>query len=413
MEKIEISNFSGIKNLSAEVRRFNVLIGEQATGKSILAKLLYYYKSFPLSIYLAVENEEDKRSLDRSFLIKFSEYFPEITWGKSTFKITYQIENEYISVERLSGKRPKLSYSDFYKQHFNRLRAQYNTLQKKINEDADEDARSVRGRDRWDNLRKLRNFHLKAFEENVGPAAVGNQLFIPAGRSFFANLENNIFSFLSNNNQLDPFLRSFGSYYESIKDFRDNNIAYARRAVKADVRSAVADYTRKIIRGEYHREKRKDYIVTNDGRRVPLATSSSGQQETLPLLLILSEIAERNLGRMNQSIYIEEPEAHLFPRAQKEITEFIALAHTLNSSLQIFITTHSPYILTCLNNIIQRATHAKNENLEPRIEISDVSAYALSRDGATSLIDSDLGLIDATIIDAVSDELAREFESMI
>ena len=44
-----------------------------------------------------------------------------------------------------------------------------------------------------------------------------NQIFIPAGRSFFSNLQSSIFSFFSSNKSLDPFLIQFGSTYESFK----------------------------------------------------------------------------------------------------------------------------------------------------------------------------------------------------
>ncbi len=48
---------------------------------------------------------------------------------------------------------------------------------------------------------------------------------------------------------------------------------------------------------------------------------------------------------------IEEPEAHLFPEAQKEISALIALLSNMKQS-QITITTHSPYILASINNLI-------------------------------------------------------------
>lgn len=410
MEKIDIKNFSGISSLSIEIKRFNILIGEQATGKSILAKLCYLFKSFPSSIFEAVENEDDKRSLDKTFLNEFCEYFPEVTWGKGAFSITYSIGDESIQISRKANKKPKLTYTEFYTKHFSKLRSQNSKLQKNNSEEVEDDPRRRRGRERWEILRKLRNIHITACQEALGSFAAGHQLFIPAGRSFFANLENNIFSFLSSNNQLDPFLRNFGSYYESVKDFRERRWSYPEGAREKKLEEAIASHMKNIIRGEYKREKRKDYIFTNDSRKVPLSTSSSGQQETLPLLLILSELTQRGF-RGSQSVYIEEPEAHLFPRAQKEITELISLAHMVNKGLQIFITTHSPYILTCLNNVIQRAESSKE--LIPQISISDVSAYALSQQSAQDLIDKEEGLIDASIIDEVSNELAREFEELI
>ena len=47
---------------------------------------------------------------------------------------------------------------------------------------------------------------------------------------------------------------------------------------------------------------------------------------------------------------IEEPESHLFPNAQKLITEFISLAKTM--VIKVLLTTHSPYILGTINNML-------------------------------------------------------------
>lgn len=417
MERIIIKNFSGITSLDVEVKRFNIIIGEQATGKSVLTKLLYYFKSLLGKICDSVENEEDKRTLDRGFLNDFAIYFPEVTWGKSSFFVEYRIGETFIRVTKKANKKHTLEYSKYYASHLRRLRTHYNKLVNDAkNAPIDDDVRRLKTTDRWENIRRLRRFHNKICRFDLGENASAHQLFIPAGRSFFANLENNIFSFLSSNNQLDPFLTNFGSYYESIKDIRHRPFPTRLRKDErySKIKEITDDYTRRIIRGNYKREKRKDFIITTDSRRIPLATSSSGQQETLPLLLILGYLAERSHAITRETVYIEEPEAHLFPRAQKDITEFIALVHTLNAGVQTFITTHSPYILTCLNNIIQRFELTGGDSpYIPSITSNDVSAYALSKSGAVDLVDSETGLIDAHLIDEVSEELAEEFESLL
>ena len=47
---------------------------------------------------------------------------------------------------------------------------------------------------------------------------------------------------------------------------------------------------------------------------------------------------------------IEEPESHLFPETQKKIMQFIAAVK--NNGNEILVTTHSPYILGELNNLL-------------------------------------------------------------
>ena len=45
MQIIEINNFGPVKNARIELHRLTVLIGEQASGKSTIAKLIYFFKS--------------------------------------------------------------------------------------------------------------------------------------------------------------------------------------------------------------------------------------------------------------------------------------------------------------------------------------------------------------------------------
>lgn len=45
MQKIIINNFGAIKYAEIEVKKILVLIGEQASGKSTIAKLIYFFKT--------------------------------------------------------------------------------------------------------------------------------------------------------------------------------------------------------------------------------------------------------------------------------------------------------------------------------------------------------------------------------
>lgn len=61
------------------------------------------------------------------------------------------------------------------------------------------------------NLEKIEEYYNTIFTEYIQRDNHFNSLelvtFIPAGRSFFANLQNNIFSFLSENIVIDYFLK--------------------------------------------------------------------------------------------------------------------------------------------------------------------------------------------------------------
>lgn len=50
MQRICIKNNGPIKSFEMEIKKFNFLIGEQATGKSTIAKSIYYFKSIKTKI---------------------------------------------------------------------------------------------------------------------------------------------------------------------------------------------------------------------------------------------------------------------------------------------------------------------------------------------------------------------------
>ncbi|CBN55413.1 MULTISPECIES: AAA family ATPase [Kamptonema] len=421
-EKLIIRNFAGIKDLEIEVKRINILIGPQASGKSVCAKLLFYFKNFVWEVLSVVENELTKRNLDLNYSKKFEEYFPQDCWGKQDFFIRYEISNVFIEIRRQDTKgRISLSYSELLKKELTDLR----NLMKKLREASSEKNTQYVNLDKLSLSRLiLRDNLVESLSRSICREAAFNQLFIPAGRSFFANLQSNIFSFLSNNNTLDPFLRSFGSIYETIKNlgiqYRIND-KYTK-----DIQEEINRLIEKSLCGKHIHEKGKDFLEAADGRRISVANSSSGQQETLPLTIILAALPFLASSGGGQTVYIEEPEAHLFPSAQRNIIELIATVfNSRKERLQFFITTHSPYVLTALNNLLQAGLlyQESSEDIQHQLEeivsryksldVSDLSAYVLTDGKCSSIVCPDTGLIDARVIDSVSDELAIEFDKLL
>ncbi|MEG3846618.1 AAA family ATPase [Microcoleus sp. herbarium19] len=424
-EKLTVKNFAGITDLEIEVKRINILIGPQASGKSVCAKLLFYFKNFVWEILAAVDNEQTKRNLDSNYSKKFEEYFPPDSWGKQDFYIRYEIANIFIEISRKKENKGKivLSYSELFKQEFIELR---NVLKKIIAQYSEQAPKY----DNFDRLyvinQVLRNFFVESLVTSIGRDAAFSQLFIPAGRSFFANLQNNIFSFLSSNNALDPFLREFGSTYENIK--RSYIVSRSRLAETniKDIQEEIDTLIEKSLCGKHLHEKGKDFLEVADGRRISIANSSSGQQETLPLTIMLAALPFLTSSGTGQTVYIEEPEAHLFPSAQRNIVELIATVFNCRKEqLQFFITTHSPYVLTALNNLLQagllyqessKDVQRQLEKIVSRyksLDVSDLSAYVLMDGKCSSIVCPETGLIDAKVIDAVSDDLAIEFEQLL
>ncbi len=406
-EKLIIENFGGLEYAEFELRDINILIGPQASGKSVSVKLMYFFKNFISEILRSIENNENKRQLDSNQIAKFNLYFPKVSWSKGDFSVKYTLNKDYIVVYKIKNKSVKFDYSEGFKKIWNNGR-------KIAKEERKTSTSEVFNPNRNRNIRRRFNKMIAdCLVENIST----NHFFIPAGRSFFANVQSSIFSFLSQNKSLDPFLIEFGVYYENFKLFGNPKSSSKSNIVFDKLIS-------QIINGDYLIEKKKEFIIHKDTRKVNLAQASSGQQEIMPLVMMLKRL--KNIVTKNRmTIYIEEPEAHLFPNAQKNIVQL--LTRTFNSKstpFQIIVTTHSPYILSAFNNLLEAGKIIKEQpkrekdvqKVIPKEEIifpKNLIAYSVNKGKIKSLMDKETKLISNNILDAVSDEIAIDFGKLL
>ena len=413
METIYIENFAGIKKMDFDFKSINILIGPQGSGKSVTVKLMYFFKNFINEIVKNIENEESKRDLDKNQKEIFLNFFPKETWPKDDFLIVNKNNITSISLKKEDSKII-FEYSENLKILLKKGKKIYTSEKAK-----------------YANDHKISNFRFKrelsdkikkCIQEELGVESTFEQFFIPAGRSFFANIQSTIFSYLSDNRSLDPFLIEFGSFYESLKRYYNDIIVNNNSPQRQD--KEFDELTSQILSSNYLREKEKDYLIHKDSRKVNLTNASSGQQETLPLIIILKALNYISSSGGGFTLYIEEPEAHLFPTAQKRIVELLARTfNSKNRNFQIFITTHSPYILSSFNNLIYAGNLAENIKYSTRVEevISPkeylesylFSVYSLRNNVRSYLIDEETKLITTTILDSVSDDISIEFDKLL
>lgn len=428
MEKLIIKDFCGIKNIEINLAEITILIGPQASGKSVCAKSLYFFKRFITELRFAIEDQKTKKEFDDNQRRKFEEYFPSQSWTLNFF-LRYEFESSagkhyFIQVKRETSL--KISYSVVFKNIFEEAKKEYKKIfSSNVAEDSQIDYKLSFEFDSV--FRGILRKYLDS-DENF-------QLFIPAGRSFFGILQSSIFSFLATNTAIiDPLLKSFGSFYENVKstERRRRNVLNRTRTKKEErflnLTKKVDTLATKILKGDYVSERGRDFLVSQDGRKTNLANASSGQQETLPLALILKNLLYRTRSIRGFTVYIEEPEAHIFPAAQKQIIELISLvfnASNENIPYQFLITTHSPYILTSLNNLLlagrlsRKLKGAKKKHLIDTVDIDTVlsiknlQCYSLKDGLSKSIVSQESELIISEIIDEVSDDLSSEFDKLL
>ena len=187
--------------------------------------------------------------------------------------------------------------------------------------------------------------------------------------------------------------------------------------INIDVVQQAIQLITKILRGEYRNIEGEERLQLDSRRYVKINFASSGQQEAVWILNVLFYYLVH--GEKTYFI-VEEPESHLYPDAQKLITEFIALVK--NAGNQIMLTTHSPYILGTLNNLLYAnkiSSQVHKERLhqiisrEEWLNFQNFASY-YAKDGAcVPCMDEEFQAIENGVIDGASEDINRDFNSML
>lgn len=406
-EGIEIENFGCIDYIKLDINKINILIGPQAVGKSLTAKLLYFFKNIFNDIRYIVEHERTITDFQNYIEDKFLNYFPRDTWDRKRFKIRYFFEDILIEVNY--EQELQINCSKTLKDIFKLYKSLY--------------GKSIKNIDSLDEFESGRNSYRELvgiIQKEYGRPIAFKQIFIPAGRSFFASVQSSIFTMLSNNGEIDPFLVEFGSYYENTK-----RLYSTWKQIKYKKLEIISHLINDILHGSYLRLQGEDYLVHEDDRTIKLNIASSGQQETLPLALILSHVSLASFINNGATIYIEEPEAHLYPKSQKTMVELIAaVGNIARSPLQFIITTHSPYILSSFNNLLEagniieetpRKAEKVNRIVDERkiLSFDEVNAFSLENGICKDIMDEEMKLISPTVLDSVSNDISVEFDKLL
>ena len=290
MEKLQIKNFAGLKDVTIEVKPITGFIGPQASGKSVIAKLLYFFREISSRLPKAMTEDMNDAEYQTLCRDRFIRYFPVGNTGHPNFDITYWSGNEKVSVIFKAGSAPgsetlSLEWSGFFPMAIEKLARliQHDMANlRAVDNDALDEARQRWGEE-YDKLAR----------NNVGRWSTYDQIFIPAGRAFFTQFHATAFSRLEAGDSLDPFMVAFGSLLARNTLFLET-FGFFGALAPSHLKSGKLNEMRQselknILRAEIFRLDREDYLRFEDGRRVKLSQASSGQQEVLPLLLLLAQ----------------------------------------------------------------------------------------------------------------------------
>lgn len=381
-EILHIKNFGPIKDMSFEFKKINILIGDQGTGKSSVAKLYSVLKLFLTVKFFNLQDselEEDDNWQFEQYVNQFEikDYFNEKT--EIYYKSALDIEVRYLS---LKVSRTSSNYTSF------------------------------------------------------SPSFT----YIVAERVYVSTLADALYGLIETGAKLPTLFNRFG-----------NKFLTARKTKSKSLFS-------ELIGVDFSHTNGADNIIMEDGKIIPLLKASSGMQGTIPLLVVYDTVVENIFARgradinENNLMVIEEPELNLFPETQRKVIHYLIgnnfeipniplITNNENPDNpevdfylgfeykefknQLLITTHSPYVLTTMNNLMYAFSVGKN-NAEKASKIIDqkywvnpdeVSAYILLDDGiCENIIDKDVEgatLIKVEKIDEISKQLNIEFNQLI
>lgn len=457
MQKITIKNFRQIPDAEIEIKKLLLLVGEQASGKSTLAKLIYFFKSLKEDYFNLVYENANKSvsNLEREFIgiieDKFKVYFGYTSELADNFEITFyynfvsesSTENRYLKL----SKQNRALNVQFERRYFRYIVDKTNSIVQEIvnftqNQiGANETNYLIIERAKVRFINDLTYRVNELFYDHYSPQ------FFPAGRNITVSFPEQFqASFLSAlpSNHLTPnsvdlvLMKSFILHSKFLYDyFRGNAFSSEIRSsnqskVSQNILTFFIQHAEYILQGKYSNAEGNEKIVYGtQNSEVPLNVASSGQQESIR---IIQDLLYLLLENQKSFRIMEEPEAHLYPKAQKNLVELMALIINKTQS-QIIITTHSPYVLSILNNLLMYSVVTENNpNAHPSIKAhfgtvnlndtefekinltqNQVQAYSLSinrENYCTSIIDEDTGLIGENFLDTVTEELNNDFNTL-
>lgn len=388
MKKLLIRNFGPIREAEIELKRVNLIIGPQSSGKSTVLKIACFCDWMERQIELT-QNPD-----------KFCEY--------GTFV------SNLVDFHKLHG----------YIQPDSEIRYVNDALAFRFSQKEKKCHFEWKGSKRWSYKRT-------------------KIAYIPSERNLVAAIPNWYQISMSKDNILD-FMKEW--------EFARKTFAKGEQ---------ILDLPMKY---KYNPSNQGDRIKLSNGKELDLSVTSSGLQSLTPLYIMLRYLTsvyykvthtnvEQNMIRQNlmevvahecsdkslekqlnivnllmephhTDLYIEEPEAHIFPSTQKSFVYQLVSMLNGRPKHTCFIATHSPYIMTSFNNVIMagETIDESNEKAEKVIErmpkrqtlkYDDVAAFEIKDGFIRSIMDEEFHLISADALDSASQEIEEDFEYML
>lgn len=380
-EKLTIRDFGPISNVEVAFYPLTIIIGDQGSGKSTLSKVLTICRDTKWWLLVLEENEEEVLRPFRSFAI--DEFFCDKT---------------YIHYQNESGDTVVYERGKF---HFHLKGAKDVEKAKRLLRNLISETTSSL----MERTGDIRIKELDANTRNLLRANTRMGLYVPAERSIAGLLSQSIASIFRNGIPLPDVVLEYMSIFEKAK-------------------KEFSVYEVPFLKVKYMNKDGQDrLVVSENNREFSIKGGSSGLQSVLPMMMVIDYSRKKNCF---DSFVIEEPEQNLFPSNQRDLLFYIVSKINVDKC-NFVITTHSPYLLSCLNvQLLASKLYgilgddksveqivAKNYS----IATEKVAVYALGgkndeNEYCKSLKSIKTGLISVNELDSVSEYIGDDFERL-
>lgn len=395
MNKLTIRNFGPIKSVGIDLKKFTVIIGPQSSGKSCILKIASFCKWLEKRIELS--QNPDKYLSEEMVRTELLQFHKLNGFQKSNTFIKY--ESQFMAFSLTFDETGKASFDFQWK------------------------------RNRWRYKR---------------PAIA----YIPAERNIVAAIPNWFDVKLVHNN-----IRNYMSDWEEARQLFSKSNSLPILDLDTSYYFNLMENTDKII-------------VDRQGHTIDFTNASSGLQSIVPLYVLISYLSDKstyqagvssvandkeheklklmiersmdvpkslsiyeiieNLSRTQHTeIYLEEPEENIFPKTQYQLVKWLVQMMNVSANNCISMTTHSPYILSSLNNLIQAADAVDKDfrntdvirdkilGSDAFIGFDNISVYAMMDGRVKTIKDEELRLISQSALDSASDDISEDFSKLL
>ncbi|MEN9909864.1 MAG: hypothetical protein RLZZ540_3013 [Bacteroidota bacterium] len=437
--KLIVKNFGPLKDIEIEVREMVTFIGAQASGKSTLAKLLSIFedenfrsdskitfedelKKYNILSYLKDESFIEYKTIDVNTTIAEFLFF-EKKFSKNTLQETLSRlkgldvknssdEPDFNRIIKTLIKLVINAYNLLNKENFylvfetekQKIKFEIDFLKVRIKNDKINDL-DVEMLIEILGIEKSIENYIFLYDKiiSVFPNIFSfDSIYIPSERNFLHLIAENTLGLINNNVQIPKHLLNSGQDYEkAIQTIKELPLSIIDKKIK------------------YKREGKTSYIYHNETEKVDLLESASGLQSVIPILLLV-EYSKSLKDNYNFNFVVEEPELNLYPKAQHELIKYL-VKNCLLDRKNLILTTHSPFVLASINNLLLAFDKGQNNPKEVNKIIKKESwlnpknfiAYELKNGKAKKIMDDKLGQIKENMIDSVSDSFSNEFDKLL